>query len=45
MSATDLKAHAYDILAQIQFLQGELARINKQIAEELARPSSDNKAD
>ena len=29
-----LKAKAYDIMAQIQYLQNELQKINQQIAEE-----------
>lgn len=32
MTITELKARAYDIVAQIQFLQTELAKINEEIA-------------
>lgn len=32
MNLTELKARAYDILAQIEYLQRELAKINEQIA-------------
>lgn len=32
MTLTELKARAYDILAQIEYLQRELAKINEQIA-------------
>lgn len=32
MNLTELKAQAYDILAQIEYLQRELARVNNEIA-------------
>lgn len=32
MNLTELKARAYDILAQIEYLQRELAKTNEQIA-------------
>ena len=38
MDIKELKAKAYDILVEIQFLQNELGKINKQIAEEKAKP-------
>lgn len=37
MTITDLKASAYDHLAQIEYLQKELQKINQQIAEELQK--------
>lgn len=40
MTELELKAKAYDILAQIQFLQNELARINAELA---ARAQSERK--
>lgn len=49
--ATELKAQAYDILAQIQFLQGRLAEVNAEIsklvtpAAEPAPVQTDGKAD
>lgn len=33
MTIVELKAHAYDLLAQIQFLQQELNKVNEQIAQ------------
>lgn len=32
MNLTELKAKAYDILAQIEYLQRELAKVNNEIA-------------
>lgn len=32
MTITELKAKAYDVVAQIQFLQAELAKINEEIS-------------
>lgn len=32
MTIVELKAKAYDLLAQIQFLQQELGKVNEQIA-------------
>jgi hypothetical protein len=40
MNATELKARAYDVLAQIQFLQQELVRINGEL-ERLATEGSE----
>lgn len=34
MNLVELKAQAYDLLAQIQYLQSELAKVNEQIAAE-----------
>lgn len=33
MDIKDLKAQAYDILAQIDYLRGELSQVNQKIAE------------
>jgi hypothetical protein len=33
MTTIELKAQAYDILAQIQFLQSELAKVNQAISQ------------
>lgn len=33
----ELKAHAYDILAQIEMLQADLRNTNQKIAEEMAK--------
>lgn len=35
MNLTELKAKAYDILAQMEYLQKELAQVNQQIAEQM----------
>lgn len=35
MTTTELKARAYDIVAQIQFLQSELAKINAELESRL----------
>jgi hypothetical protein len=37
MTTTELKAQAYDILANIEHLQRKLAEINQAIAEELKK--------
>lgn len=37
MNLTELKAQAYDILAQIEFLQKKLQETNQQISEELKK--------
>jgi hypothetical protein len=37
MNLTELKAAAYDALANIEFWQKKLAEINQQIAEELKK--------
>lgn len=34
MNITELKAKAYDLLAQIEYIQVELQKVNRQIAEE-----------
>lgn len=38
MTVIELKAAAYDVLAQIEALQRKLAQINQQIAELSAQP-------
>lgn len=35
MNLTELKAKAYDILAQLEYLQKELQQVNQQIAEQM----------
>lgn len=40
MNLTELKAQAYDILAQIEFLQKKLQETNQQIGEELKKDES-----
>ena len=40
MNITELKAQAYDILAQIEFLQRKLQETNQQIAEQNADEDS-----
>ncbi len=36
-SSTELKAHAYDLLAKVEFFQRELQNTNKLISEALER--------
>lgn len=38
---TELKAKAYDILAQINFLQQELSKVNEEIANKLNEVKND----
>jgi hypothetical protein len=42
MNLTDLKAKAYDLLAQIEYLQRELKQTNQQIAEESKNEAASN---
>jgi hypothetical protein len=35
LSLIELKSRAYDILAQMEYLQKELAQVNQQIAEQM----------
>jgi len=42
MTLTDLKASAYDCLAQIEYLQKQLQEINQKIAEELQKEKNEN---
>lgn len=38
MNLSELKAYAYDTIAQIQYLQKQLNDINQKIAEEAKKP-------
>lgn len=40
MTTTELKARAYDIVAQIQFLQSELTKINAELQNRIAEEQS-----
>ena len=42
MNLTELKAQAYDILAQIEYLQKQLQEINAKIGEELQKEKNEN---
>ena len=42
MTIVDLKASAYDCLAQIEYLQKQLQEINQKIAEELQKEKTEN---
>ena len=42
MNLTELKAQAYDILAQIEYLQKQLQETNAKIAEELQKEKNEN---
>ena len=42
MNLTELKAAAYDILAQIEYLQKQLQETNAKIGEELQKPKEQN---
>ncbi|CAB4137659.1 hypothetical protein UFOVP321_51 [uncultured Caudovirales phage] len=42
MTIVDLKASAYDCLAQIEYLQKQLQEINAKIAEELQKEKQEN---
>jgi len=42
MNIVDLKASAYDCLAQIEYLQKQLQEINQKIAEELQKEKNEN---
>ena len=42
MTIVDLKASAYDALAQIEYLQKQLQEINQKIAEELQKEKNEN---
>ena len=37
MNLTELKAKAYDLLAQLEYLQKQLKEVNQQIAEEMKK--------
>lgn len=42
MNLIELKASAYDCLAQIEYLQKQLQEVNQKIAEELQKAKEDN---
>jgi hypothetical protein len=42
MTLIELKAQAYDILAQIEYLQKQLQEVNQKIAEELQKEKNEN---
>ena len=42
MTIVDLKASAYDCLAQIEYLQKQLQEINQKIAEEIEKLNKEN---
>ena len=42
MDLITLKASAYDILAQIEYLQKQLQEVNAKIGEELQKDKNDN---
>jgi hypothetical protein len=42
MTLIELKASAYDCLAQIEYLQKQLQEINQKIAEELQKEKNEN---
>jgi hypothetical protein len=42
MTLVELKAQAYDILAQIEYLQKQLQEVNQKIAEELQKEKNEN---
>jgi hypothetical protein len=42
MNLIELKASAYDCLAQIEYLQKQLQEINQKIAEELQKEKAEN---
>jgi hypothetical protein len=44
MDLKDLKAQAYDILAQLEFLQQKLKETNDQIAEKMKEANDNNEA-
>ncbi len=37
MNLTELKAKAYDLLAQLEYIQKQLQEVNQQIAEEMKK--------
>jgi hypothetical protein len=42
MNLTELKAQAYDIIAQIEYLQKQLQETNAKIGEELQKEKAEN---
>lgn len=43
MDITQLKAQAYDIISQIEFLQTKLREVNQLIADEINKPPMEEK--
>jgi len=41
MDIKDLKSQAYDILAQLEYLQKQLAEVNQKIAEAMQQSNAD----
>jgi hypothetical protein len=42
MNLTELKAAAYDILSNLEYLQKQLQEVNQKIAEELQKEKNEN---
>lgn len=42
MNLTELKAQAYDILSNLEYLQKQLEEVNQKIAEELQKQKNEN---
>lgn len=42
MNLTELKAQAYDILSNLEYLQKQLQEVNQKIAEELQKEKEEN---
>jgi len=42
MNLTELKAQAYDILSNLEYLQKQLQEVNQKIAEELQNQKNEN---
>lgn len=42
MTIVEMKASAYDLLAQLEYLQKQLQEINQKIAEELQKEKQEN---
>lgn len=44
MTLTELKASAYDLIAQLEYLQNKLKETNDQIAEKMKEANDDSQA-
>lgn len=42
MNVTELKAKAYDLLANIEYLQKQLVEVNQQIAEQMQKDENNS---
>lgn len=42
MTIVEMKASAYDLLAQLEYLQKQLQEVNQKIAEELQKQKEEN---